>query len=446
MTDTTILPPSSDAEAALWPAVRRQVLITCGLCGIGLFTLVAWAAFTPLENGALGQGVVMATGDRRAVQHLEGGIVGKVMVQEGEQVTVGQPLFEINDERSKAAYQAALYAGRSLEATLARLDAELAQRPEIAFPETLLALEKTDPTIASSLAGEQALFKARRTANESRSSILRQQIAQLNAQIEGLTAQVESIDEQLRLIEQEISDAKALLDKGLERRTRYNALLRAKADLEGQKAQTQSAKAAALQQIGESELRIGGDMNAFLDQVAKEQAATRAQLSVQNEQVRAAEDVLARAVIRAPITGRIMNIRFRTSGAVLKPGETAADIIPSELPLVIEARFNTIYLDSVRYGQNAQIKLLAFNAYEIPVVTGHVISVSPDRTIDERSGNSYFTAVVEVPLAEASKLSARGTLASGMPADVVVVLGEQTVLGQIFQPLTDIIWRSFKTG
>lgn len=421
------------------PVIAGAVLMLVWFGGLG-----GWAATAPLAGAAIAPGVISPDGSRRTVQHFEGGIIRDLLVTDGSAVTAGDPLVVLEDVGARAARDARMGRYRILGAIEARLVAEAERADAIDFPRELVSAADGDPEIAEAISDQISRFDVRRRTHEGRKAILRQRVAQLQEQIAGLEAQIESQDRQLDLVRHEIDNVDHLINQGLERLPRLLALQRAEAEISGQRAANQGAIAQARQAIGETELEIL-DLDAQReDEVTDELAQVRAELAEVEEGLRASEDVLARTVVAAPVSGTVVGMRFRTRGGVIGAGEPILDIVPAEEDLLIEARVAPTDIDSVAAGQAAQVHLTAYRQRTMPRIEGRVRHVSADRIMDEGTGQPYFLARVEVDRQQLNAVAPDVQLVPGMPAEVLILTGERTALAYLMDPFINTIRRAMR--
>lgn len=425
------------------PIVRLQVVV--GYLTIAVFAAIfafwSWAA--PLSTAAIAPGQVMAEGNRRVVQHLEGGILRDFLVRDGDAVEAGQVLLRLDDSQSGA--QSDLLRGQldSLLALDARLTAELAEADAIAWPASL-AERRADPRVAEALAGQEAIFANHRRAYEGQLSILRQRVTELNEEIKGLEGQVAGLRQQASLLSGEINDTQGLVDKGYAPRPRLLALQREHARVSGDRDRTLGQIARSRQTIGETELQIAQIRNTFLNEAAGEQRDNRQKIAEARERLRAASDVQQRREVTAPTAGTVANLRFHTLGGVVRAGEALLDIVPRDEALVVESRISPNDIDIVALGQPAEVRLTSFKQRVVPLLQGHVTYVAADLASDERSnGTPYYRATVQIDAGQLALLSGL-KLTPGMPAEVMIHAGERTLAEFLFQPIRDSFRRAFR--
>ena len=400
-----------------------------------------WAATAPLAGAAVAPALVAPEGSRKTVQHLEGGIVRRILVHDGSLVAAGQPLVELDDTRARAEHAALLAEWRAATASEARLLAEQAERTEPEFPAELLDAAREDPALARMLAGEVDRLSTRRASLRDQQAILADRVAQAEAEIVGLEAEIASAHTQLGLIGEEIEIVERLLAKGLERKPRLLALLRSKTQIEGAIAANRAAIARAGQVIAEARQQSLSLESSQADDIAAELAATRKGLAGLAERIRATADQLARIVVTAPVEGTVVNVRIKTIGGVIEPGAPLLDLVPAGGELLLEARVAPVDIDEVHPGLRAQVHLLAYNSRSLRRIEGEVRGVSADRLEDPATRQPYYLAKVAV---DRAALPAGITMTAGMPADVMIVTGERTLLQYLLRPITDTLRRGLR--
>jgi HlyD family secretion protein/epimerase transport system membrane fusion protein len=425
------------SRALYWP-----LRIGTAFVAFFLLAFVGWGALVPLAGGAVAPGVISPDGDRKTIQHLEGGIIRKLLVRDGDVVIPGQPLVLLEGIQAKATYDMLVAQQWSLIATRARLLAEQTGLSEIEFPPEISA--EATSQLTALVEGQRRLFADRLAAHLARKSVLRQRIEQLKEQITGLQAQVDSTTTQLALIADELEGKEVLRRKEMITKPEVLKLHRAMAEIEGRRGEYQGAIARAKQQIGETELQILTADAERSDQVTTQLEQLRIELATVTEKLNASADILKRTVIASPLGGTVLNMRFKTEGGVLKAAEPILDIVPTEDKLLIDAKISPTDIDVVQAGLTAKVQLTAYSSRNVPRVNGTVRSVSADRLTDESTRQPYYLARIEVDRDEIRRTGPQIVLVPGMPADVLIVTGERTMAEYLFRPFLDAIWRSFR--
>lgn len=412
---------------------------------IVFFTFVVfggWAAMASIDGAVVATGSVVVESDRKAVQHLEGGIVQNLMVTGDAHVAEGQVLLRLDSTQEKAKEEIARSAVYSAIAEEARLQAEAGGRDNIAFPDELVQ-KASDPSAQRAMGDQKRRFDERRAARKIEISILQERIAQAQRQIQGNDAQSKASRAQYDSVSQEYSKLKPLADQGIVAFARVATLERTKAELDGKIGAYEADIARYGRVIDESRLQIEQVGQKVLEEATAKLAETRAQLADAREKLRAAADVLSRMELRAPRSGRIVNLKVHTVGAVVKPGEVLMEVVPDNDVLVVAARVSSLDINHVQVGLPTEIRLPSFKARSTPIAVGEVLSIAADAVRDEATHQPYYEVKVSVQVAQFPE-KLREKLKPGMMADVLIATGERTVLAYLTQPMTDAVRRGMR--
>lgn len=424
-------PPKIQRPTDNYKGVAR---IGYAIIGVMLLGLVI-ASFAPLAASVIANGVVSAEGNRKTIQHLEGGMLRKILVREGEKVKAGQVLFELDPTQANAAAGITKNQYVALKALEARLLAERDQRASISFPADLLA-QRSDPMVARAIADEEVQFQERRQTVQGQVDIINGQREQYQSEIEGIDRQTQGLKDQLGFIQDELSDLRKIYDKGLVPRPRLLALEREQASLSGSIGRLTADRAKAVQGISDSQLKVRQIKQEFFEQVSQSITETRVKLAEVTEKEIVASDAQRRVKIVSPVNGTAQNLRFFTEGAVVRPAEPLVDIAPDDEAFVIQAHFSPTDVDNVFPGMVTEVRLPAFHSREIPILNGKIESISRDRLSDPEGKTTYFLAIVRVDIKQLPK-PLREKVTAGMPAQVIVPTRKRTVLDYLISPLRD---------
>ncbi|MDJ0685093.1 MAG: HlyD family type I secretion periplasmic adaptor subunit [Alphaproteobacteria bacterium] len=424
------------------PRIGGPLLIGLLLIGAFFGGFGAWSIKTELDSAAVAPGVLMVETNRKTVKHLEGGIVGEILVREGDAVQADQLLFRL--DATQAAARLDLLSSRQVTALAreARLKAEQVGAAAIDFPPRI-ADASPDSAVAVTRAAEEAIFEARRRSREGQVSILNQQIAAFREEIIGLEGQIAAQGKQIELITEEIADLEQLFEKGLARKARMLLMQREQVEIEGQRAQHRAEIARIRQAIGETKIRINELTVEFVNAVVAELSEVQAELLDLEEQVRAARDVLVRTDIKSPADGVVIGLTAHTVGGVIGPGEAILEIVPQDEKLVIDARVDPVDADIVLPGLEAQISFSAFSSRDNNPSRGIVTWVSGDGILDDQTGARYYLARVEIDK-EGLVGVELGDLRPGMLADVFILTGKQRPIDYLIDPLTRNLQKSLR--
>jgi HlyD family secretion protein/epimerase transport system membrane fusion protein len=403
-----------------------------------------WAVLAPLSGAALASAVVAPDGFRKTVQHLEGGIVADIRVREGSTVEAGDVLVVLDDIRTRADYNSARACLAATLAQGARLAAEQEGVEAPAFPGELLAQAEEDLATRALIDAERGSLGARRRALVDQLAMRDGKIGQAQSDLAAYEGSLASIDRQLVLIDEEIAAVADLLRKGLDRKPRLLALQRARADLDGQ-CNTSVANAAGTRELitttrAERDARISGRA----EEVATGLAEARASSNELRAAVQAAWDRLDRTVVTALVAGEVVDLKLRTLGGVIGPGEPILDLVPRDQPLVIEARVSPKDIDVVHPGLMADVYLTAYYTRHLPRVRGEVRQVSADRLTDPKTGEAYYTAQIVVDMAAVREKTPDVYLTAGMPAEAMIITGERTMFEYLIDPIRNSFRRALR--
>lgn len=401
-----------------------------------------WATLATLASAAVAPGLVSPEGNRKTVEHLEGGIVREIQVAEGDRVTAGQPLLILEDIKARADFEELQERLAHLVSVEARLLAELANAQSISAPEDIEDLRPE--VLQPALTAQTRLFESRLATLRGREQILGQRILQLKAEINGLDDVIAAENEQLELIGQEIDGVEILYEKGLSPLPKLLALKRAEAGVRAERAANQARIARHEQSIGETQLQLLTLREQQREQVAEELSQVRTELAAVRSQLPARKDTLSRTVVTAPLDGTVMNVQVTTATGVVEPGELLLELVPDEAQLIVDAQVNPTDMDTVSAGQTARVIFPAYGQRNLPQIFGTLRSISADRLTDERTGRPYFLAKVEIDPTELERIAPDVKLVPGMPADVMILTGERTVLDYLIRPFTESITKSFR--
>ncbi|BBK43962.1 HlyD family type I secretion periplasmic adaptor subunit [Allostella vacuolata] len=430
---------------AITRSIRRWTMV--GMVTILLFFggVVGWAAVAQLDSASVAPGTVGVYINRQAVQHLEGGIIREIKVRDGDLVKPGDELLLLDDTQPRANLQINERRYVGLQAAEARLLAERDRKDTVEFPAELVKAAADDPEIQDILRSQMNVFKARLASSKGQESILRQRIVQSREQIGGFEAQQRARADQIRLINEEVATVERLLATGNALKPRLLALQRARSELEGQRGDLVANIARVKQVIGEAELQILNINTEVQRTVTQELRETEAQMLETAERMRVGRDVLRRTAVLAPVEGEVVNLRYFAVGAVVRPGDTIMEIVPTNDVRIVEVKVNPNDIDTVRVGATARVRLTAFNQRVTPQVDGKVIQVSADAIVDPQTGVASYHARIALSV-EALQVAdlLPSQLLPGMPAQAMIWTGQRTALEYFFEPFLVAMRTAFR--
>jgi epimerase transport system membrane fusion protein len=407
---------------------------------VAVFLVIfVWGAIAPLQSAALAPGVVQVEGKRKAIQHLEGGIVDSILVSNGDYVTKGQVLLEMDTTQAGAELQIVGARRFNLMAQVSRLSAERDDQVSVQFSKELLESAEIDKRAQDAIAAETTLFEARRLSLLGEAEVLEQRVSQLREKLAGLEAINESKVTVAQSLEAEIADLNELLEQGYVDKQRLRELQRVRSNVLGEIADSRAQIAATKVAIGETKLQIIQLNKNFKTEVVDLHKQASANLYDVEQQYTAIRDRVERASVIAPEPGYVLDLVTTTVGAVVPSGETLMEIVPSVDSMVVDARISPMDIDRIKIGQAAEIRFAVFkDAYSI---SGKLVRLSPDRLIDQATGIPYYSAEILI-LDEELLVDESMELIPGMPAEVLIKTGERTMLGYITSPINRLLSRS----
>jgi len=421
-------------------AVARTGLLVLAV-GFGGFLL--WAGLAPLDEGVPTQGMVTLDTKRKTVQHLSGGIVKEVLVQEGQQVKEGEALLRLDGAVAKANYEAVRQRYLGYRAMQSRLFAEQAGRDKIDFhPDVQAALQ--DPLIKQQVSTQQQLIQARRAA-------LAADLQGIEESIQGLKEQMTSYQNilvqrrnQLALLTEELGNTRAMVKEGYAPRNRQLELERMVAESNAAIADLTGNSLRVSRQVAELTQRSMVRKQEYRKEIESQLADVTREVQSDAEKFVAVSADLNRMEIKSPADGQVVGLAVQTVGAVLQAGQKLLDVVPENQTLLLEAHIPPHLIDKVQTGLSADIRFNSFAHSPQLVVEGKVMSVSGDLLSDPQQPQFlYYLARVQVTPAGMKTLGAR-QMQPGMPAEIVIKTGERSLLTYLLHPLLKRMAASMK--
>ena len=436
------VPTTTEAAAETLPDESLKKYSIAGWLVLAVFFggFGAWAAMAPLNGAVVAEAVVKVEGNRKTIQHLDGGMVREMKVKEGDHVKAGDVLIVLDDTKARSDFDVFSQQQRVFRATAARLTAEL-NREAALEPPADIASQLDDPDVRAVWDGQLQQFRTRRASLEGARQVIREKINQLEAQIGGNEKQVTSFKQQIESVQKELKDIMPLVEKGLVTQPRRLQLERTAFGLEGQIASTTADIARAREAIAEQRQQITQLDNDRMTEVTRDLRDTQAQLLEVNPRLTNARTSLGRMDLKSPYSGQVVGLKIFAMGEVVRPGADILDIVPDDDALTIEARIAVEDISDVHPDMVAEVHLTAYKQRITPMVHGRVLQVSADRLTDERTGVPYYKALVRLNADELAELP-HVRLYPGMPARVMIPTVQRTALDYLLGPIV----QSFNTA
>ena len=422
-----------------WSARRP---LTVGL--LALVVLVGgfggWATTAQISGAIIASGLIEVDQNRQVVQHLDGGVVTHILVDEGDDVAEGDVLIRLDAQDLQA--ELTVLEGQLFEilARRARFEAERDGAETLTF-DPLLNDDVTDLK-----SGQENLFNARLETEARRTEQLLNRKDQIASQVRGIVAQQAALETQLGLIEEELANQQALLDRGLAQASVVLNLQREEARLAGQVGELAASVGGAEERVTEIEIEILG-----LQSTRREEAITRLRDLQYNElELRERRTSVLRRLnrleIRAPVSGIVYGLTVFGSRAVVNPADPLLYIVPQDRPLVIATQVSPNDVDVLTIGQQVSLRFTALDQRTTPELKGTVAVVSADAFTDSATRASYFRAEIRLNDGELARLPAGTTLIPGMPVEAFIRTADRTPINYLTRPLMDYVARVFTDG
>ncbi|ELB2821978.1 HlyD family type I secretion periplasmic adaptor subunit [Vibrio alginolyticus] len=417
---------------------RKPILLGVVTLSVFLGGLGYWAATAKLESAAIAYGDLSVLTKRQEIQHLEGGIIEKLYVQEGDLVEKGQLLIQLSKRQAMAKLDS--LSGRFIH-TLAkenRLSAELDELPTIVWSDDLESIPRVDIVQEAQLV-QNKIFEARKRFFDSKLSIIEQSISGANLELENLQQTKVIETERLNFIAEEIDSNQALVQKGFSGKSTLLQLKRLAAEVRSTLSQLDRQSLTVRKRLDENLAQIEELKLERLNEIVEELRNTKTEIVAIREEYRSAQDIVARTTINAPISGRVVNMQVFTEKGVIGSGETLLELVPQDDKLLVEARVNPQDIDLVNPGQQAHVRLTALNARMLAPLDGTVLTISADKLSQENQEDFYLARIAISP-----EDVTKHRLTSGMNAEVLILSEPRTPLSYLIKPITESMNRAFR--
>lgn len=406
----------------------RDHLMLYTLAGM-LFIFLAWANIATLDEVSRGDGTVVPSSEVKAVQNLEGGIIDEFMVKEGDTVKSGQPLLRMRNIQARADFDATMQKYLGTLATTQRLQAETEGKDLISFTDDVV---KGAP---DSMRQEQNAFDANKRQLANQSTVLKDQLSQKEQEVAELQRRISDTGSMLALAVDERNMVEPMVAKGAANK---KELLQVKQRIAQQSAELNGLRLALPRSqtaVKEVKSRLETLLTDFRATSQKELAEKTIEMNTIKQTLAAYRDKSERTEIVATVNGVVKDIKITTVGGVVRPGETIMEVVPADDKLVVEARILPRDIAFIHTGQNAIVRLTAFDFSVYGSLSGKVVEVSPDSIMNEK-GESFFRVRVETEQTSVQKGDKKLEVMSGMQATVDIVTGKKTVMQYLLKPFT----------
>jgi HlyD family secretion protein len=424
------------------PSFRKAALAGLIAIAIGCGGFLTWGFLAPLDSAAVASGYIIVDTKRKSVTHLEGGILKRLLVAEGDQVKAGQPLLELDDTRARSNLEQLRGLQIAMLAKRARLQAEQTGAAKIDFPPELTTNGPDNSYSRTVMATEQSLFEKRNKLYAGSLDAQRKAIEQAQAEADAAASMATAAERQRVLVSDQLEKIQGLAAKGY-------ATWRSASDLDtqlsqiiGNAGQYSATGARARQAKAAAEIALLQLETDRQRSIAEEMQDTQLKLNDTEQKIIGAQDILSRLVLRAPVSGTVLEIQYVTPGSSVAAGQKVLDIVPNGQELIVDAKLAPRDIESVHVGATTQVRLTGFDQRVLAPLRGTVTYVGADQSTDERTGVPYYTVRASVaPGSLANHPSVK--LLPGMPADLVIKNRSRRAIDYFIEPITNTFQRAF---
>lgn len=427
------------------PDINSGKYIKIGLIVIFvMFGLVGgWSSWAKLDTGVPLSGQVVVESSKKVIQHLEGGIVEKILVKDGDKVKKGDVLIKFQDTKSKShkkSLEAQYYEAIALED---RLIAENNRDEKIKFSKELDNLEKSKKERL--IRAQNGIFKNRQSTFAKEKKITSQKIESLTQQIENLKEMIKTKKSLLVSYKDEAREQQELYDENYIDKVKLREVKRKIESLESEILSSKTEITRTQIQISEIETQLALSQEEFFKQIKLQLRENSIAIADMRAKWIDINDRLERTSLRAPESGVVLDMQVHTIGAVISPAKPIMEIVPVDSKLIVKAMLSPEYIDYVRNGLKADITFPAFQLKGrfINNIEGEVIFVAADSTTDEK-GNSFYTIKLIIDKEGKKTLKENNLeILAGMPAGVVIKIAQQTLLEYLLRPMATMLDKAF---
>ncbi|MCJ8325166.1 MAG: HlyD family type I secretion periplasmic adaptor subunit [Rhizobiales bacterium] len=407
-----------------------------------IFGIGGWATIAKISGAVIAQGQVVVEGKPKSVQHLDGGLIAQIYVQDGDVVKASDVLVRLDDTSLRA--NLAIIENRLIEYRINRVSliAERDGSAELMIPEGL-SNQITHENVKQMVASQKRLFATRREMLNSQISLLNKKIQQNGEQINGLVAIQKTKQQQFDIVNDELNSVKKLERNGHSTKIQLQIKQRESLQIEGEMAERLFEIARIKASNGETEIKMVQIKQDHLERVLSELKQMDGQIQELEQQKISSLNQLGRIDIVSPISGIVHNSQLHTVGGVITSATELMQIIPQDTNLIIETKLDPVNIDQVFIGQLASVRLSAFNQKTTPELDGVVDNISANVIQDRVTGGVFYQLIIKINQEEMSKLG-QLKLIPGMPAEVFIKTKDRTTMNYLLKPLLDQINRAFR--
>ena len=422
------MPMSLPAGTSLSRLSHLLFILAVLMCAL----FISWAYYGELDIVSVADGEVIPTGKIRHIQHFEGGIIQQINVREGDEVTAGQPLIELEKIRSGASLEEIQMKINALTIDIIRYTAMINDLPQLTFSPDM---EQSHPELVKEA---RNLFSAHKNSLKSKMDKLNNIVDQKKQRITTIASDLKNKQQRLPLLEEQLALSEELLKDNLTTRYTHLEIMRQTKEIEGSIQSNLSALIEAEHALKETQANLKEVVYTFKEEATEQLKMATQELNEYTVRMKKFEDTLQKTIIRSPINGVVKKLYLVTIGGVIKPGDTIAAIVPSEEKLIIEAHLPISDIGYVQKHQAVFLQLPTADARKYGKLPGKVINISPD-TFTDQSRRTFYNIQIESERNYFQSGDQKHKLYPGMKLIAFIHIGNRTVLEYLLDPLTNTL-------
>jgi len=395
-----------------------------------MFTVfIVWATFSEIDEVVRGEGKVVPSGQTKVLQHLEGGIVSKILVNEGDKINKGEKLYELSQAFFTADLKTKEIKLKSLQAKAIRIMSEVDLEEDLIFSDNLVN------KIPAIVENERDIFLQDTQSNMQKIQIEEDKLKQKILKHSELKSKLDNLNLELRLSRENMKILDNMYKKKVVSKQKYLKEMQLKQSLVTKVANTKNSIPIVQQEINEALSKIKSVKAEIKTKLLKEYSKVQVEISTLTQSAIANKDRNDRKAIVSPVDGTIQKLYFYTVGGIIKAGDKVAEITPLNDSLIIEARIKTSDRALVYSGQDVKIAITAYDTSKYGLLKGKVLFISSDSDMDQRTSAMYYLVRVKANL---EGFAPNLPILPGMVANINILTGKKTIMQYIIKPLKDI--------
>ena len=410
------------------PATTPRLILYISLIAIAWFFV--WASFAEIDERVKANGRVIPSSKIKKIQNLEGGIVKEILVHEGQMIKKGQELIKIDNIKSRGSLGEKKAKYYALAAKIVRLKAE-ANNKKFDSKDIRGIVPK------EYIESEYNLYLSDKSKLRSKIKVLQEQLRQKENELKEARTKVKYAKKSVALIQEEVNMKAPLVQQGIES---YPEFLKLKRELTEKKDQYETAKLSIPKikaQMAEIKSKIASVKDEFRNKAREDLSKALAEIAQVKEIKNTLEDEVKRTRILSPVDGVVKKIEVTTIGQVIKPGESIMEIVPIDDKLLIEAKVKPRDIAFLYPGQEANVKVTAYDFSIYGGLKGKVINIGADSIVEKtpKGEQSYYLVQIKTEKNYVQKNGRKGLIMPGMVVTADILTGKKTIMSYLLKPI-----------